>query len=75
VYGEGVVILGANGATILAERAVQAQATGQVLAQTGSSPAPIWLAGVASLVSGAFALTFQRRRHLSRYTLRSPKRS
>jgi LPXTG-motif cell wall-anchored protein len=69
-----VVILGANGETIIAERAVSAQATDQVLARTGSSSAALWFAGVASLVSGAFALTFQRRRHLSLYTRRSSKR-
>jgi hypothetical protein len=74
VNDEGVVILGANGETIIAERAVSAQATDQVLAETGSSSAALWFAGVASLVSGAFALTFQRRRHLSLYTLRSSKR-
>jgi LPXTG-motif cell wall-anchored protein len=69
-----VVILGANGETIIAERAVSAQATNQVLAQTGSSSTALWFAGVASVVGGAFALTFQRRRHLSLYTLRSSKR-
>jgi LPXTG-motif cell wall-anchored protein len=69
-----VVILGANGERILAAVPVAAQATGPVLAQTGSSSTPLWLAGVASLVSGALALTFQRRRHLSLYTLKSSKR-
>ena len=74
VNGEGVVILGANGETILAELAVAPPATGQVLAQTGGSSTPLWLAGVASLGSGALALTFKRRRHLNLYTLRSSKR-
>ncbi|HTK17061.1 MAG TPA: hypothetical protein VL769_11760 [Acidimicrobiia bacterium] len=74
VNDEGVVILGANGETIIAQRAVAAPAPDQALAETGSSSAALWFAGVASLVSGAFALTFQRRRHLSLYTLRSSKR-
>ena len=74
VNDEGVVILGANGQTIIAERAVSAQATDPVLAATGSASAALWFAGVACVVSGAFALTFKRRRHLSLYTLRSSKR-
>jgi hypothetical protein len=74
VNDEGVVILGANGQTIIAERAVSPQATDPVLAATGSASAALWYAGVASVVSGAFALTFKRRRHLSLYALRSSKR-
>jgi hypothetical protein len=73
VNDEGVVILGANGRTIIAERAVSAQATDPVLARTGSASATLWFAGVASVVSGAFALTFRRRRHLSLYTLQSKR--
>src|SRR5438045_2402312 len=48
VNDEGVVILGANGETIIAQRAVSAQSTDPVLAATGSSSAALWYAGVAS---------------------------
>lgn len=75
VTGEGIVVIGANGNTILVPDTVDAQATNDVLAQTGSTPMPVWLAGLACLVSGALALTFKPRRHLSPYTLRSSKRS
>jgi hypothetical protein len=73
VNGEGVVVILENGDRILAAGAVNAQAEGKVLAQTGTSPKPVWLTGLACLVSGALALTFKRRRHLSLYTLRSKR--
>jgi len=75
VGDEVVVVIGANGSTILADGAINAQANGKVLAQTGSSPRPVWLTGLALVVSGAFALTCKRRRHLNLYTLRSSRRS
>jgi Tfp pilus assembly protein FimV len=75
VTEEGVVVIGANGNTIHAEGALDAQATAEVLAQTGSSPMPVWLTGVTLLVSGALALTFNRRRHLNPYLLKSSRRS
>jgi LPXTG-motif cell wall-anchored protein len=68
-----VVVVLENGDRILANGAVDAQADPKVLAQTGSSPKPVWLTGLACLVSGALALTFKRRRHLSLYTLRSKR--
>ena len=71
----GVVAIGANGNTIHAEGALDAHATGDVLAQTGISPMRVWLTGVTFLISGAFASTFNRRRHLNLYVLRSSKRS
>ena len=74
VNGEGIVIVGESGDRIRADGGVNAQATARVLAQTGSSPKPVWLTGIACLVSGAFALSFKRRRHLSLYQLRSAKR-
>jgi hypothetical protein len=73
VNGEGVVVVLENGDRILAAGAVNAQADTKVLAQTGSEPLPVWLTGLACLVSGALALTFKRRRHLSLYTLRSKR--
>lgn len=73
VNGEGVVIVGASGDRILAEGAVDAQASGKVLAQTGNSPKPVWLTGIACLVSGALALSFKRRRHLNLYQLRAKR--
>ncbi|MDQ1509486.1 MAG: hypothetical protein QOG50_1330 [Actinomycetota bacterium] len=75
VTEEGVVVIGANGNTIHAEGTLDAQAPGEVLAQTGSSPMPVWLTGVTLLVSGALALTFNRRRHLNPYLLKSSRRS
>ena len=75
VTEQGVVVVGANGNTIHAEGAIDAQATGKALAQTGSSTLPIWLTGVTLLVAGALALTFNRRRHLNPYVLRSSRRS
>jgi LPXTG-motif cell wall-anchored protein len=75
VTEQGVVVVGANGNTIHAEGAIDAQATGDVLAQTGSSTMPVWLTGATLLVSGALALTFNRRRHLNPYVLRSSRRS
>ncbi len=75
VTGEGIVVIGANGNTILVPDTVGAQATNEVLAQTGSSPMPVWLAGFACLLSGALALTFKPRRLLSLYARKSLKRS
>ena len=75
VGDEVVVVIGANGNTILADGALDAQANGGVLARTGSSPLPIWLTGLSLLVAGAFALTFKRRRHLNLYVLRASRRS
>jgi hypothetical protein len=73
VNGEGIVIVGESGDRIRADGGVSAQATDPVLAHTGSSPEPVWLTGIACLASGALALTFKRRRHLSLYQLRAKR--
>jgi len=75
VTEQGVVVVGANGNTIHAEGAIDAQAPGKALAQTGSSTVLLWLTGVTLLFAGALALTFNRRRHLNPYVLRSSRRS
>jgi hypothetical protein len=68
-----VVVIGANGEPILAEPVVDAQATGEELARTGSSPMPLWLTGLTLVLTGALALTFKPRRHLNLYALRSSR--
>jgi len=68
-------VIGANGKTIRAEGAVDAQATGDELAQTGSTTVPVWLSGLTLVISGSLALTFKRRRHLNLYVLESRRRS
>jgi hypothetical protein len=67
------VVIGANGNTILAESAIDAQATGDVLAETGSSSMPLWLTGLTLVLTGALALTFKPRRRLNLYVLRSSR--
>jgi hypothetical protein len=74
VTGQGVVVIGANGVRILADGSIDAQATGDVLAQTGTSSTPLWLTGLVCVVSGALALTFKQRRHLNLYVLRTSRR-
>ena len=64
VTDQGVVAIGESADTIFVEGSIDAQARGAVLPQTGSSPMPLWVTGVACVVSGAFALTFKRRRQL-----------
>jgi len=66
-------VIGASGSRLLADIPVNAAADGDVLPRTGSASKPAWLTGLACLVSGAFALTFKPRRHLSLYTLRSKR--
>jgi len=74
VGDEVIVVIGANGKTILADLPIDAQATDQLLPRTGSSPMPVWLTGLALVVTGALALTFTPRRHLNLYALRSARR-
>jgi hypothetical protein len=66
-------VIGADGYRLLADSPVNAEADGDVLAQTGGTSRPVWLAGLACLVSGALALMCKPRRHLSLYTLRSKR--
>jgi hypothetical protein len=73
VGDEVVVVIGANGEPILAQPVVSAQATGEVLAQTGSSPMPLWLTGLTLVLTGALALMLKQRRHLNFYVLRSSR--
>jgi LPXTG-motif cell wall-anchored protein len=67
VTGQGIVVIGANGNTIHVEGAVDVvQSADDVLPLTGSSSMPVLLTGIVSVVSGALALTFKRRRRLHR---------
>jgi LPXTG-motif cell wall-anchored protein len=66
------VVIGANGEPIQAQPVVDAQATGEVLARTGSSPMLV-LTGLTLVLTGALALTFRQRRHLNLYVLRSSR--